>query len=244
MLTDKAARIGVLVSSFVVTAIGVGVMVGSSFGNPDVENREYWGARVLSPGPAVKGLPLIPVRVEADGTLSGVPTHLSWYRYCGHEDSPGTSYSFQGPNSFSYYTNREKVLRAKAEGVNLWWENSLGKAVRANDFPGLWKGAPVEWRSEGQRGEDVITAVVIRVDPMAYPDKVRSEFVRDGFVAVTTSVTHMCCVAGYEEQRSVAARYREGDGYPVIYDSCHDNRYNPRQVRSYELPALDPTGFP
>lgn len=67
---DGMAKAGLATTSLLV-AMALGVIVFSSMdpGVPTRDSREYVGARILAPGPATVGLPAIPVRVGADGSL-------------------------------------------------------------------------------------------------------------------------------------------------------------------------------
>ncbi|MBI2078011.1 MAG: hypothetical protein HYT80_06540 [Euryarchaeota archaeon] len=236
MSSDRSVRLCVVGSALVVAALGSAVMLNAPVDTVDRLGGEYWGLRVLAPGPAPMGLPVIPVDVRPDGTLVGRADYLPWYRYCGREAAPGLAEGYRGGSTFVYATRPEKVARAESQGIDLWWKEELGQTARAADFPGVWRGAPVHWRSQGQEGANVVTAVVIRVDPLAYPEPFRSEFVGDGFLAATTMDMHFCCTVGYEEHTSPRARLRDDPAHSLVFDSCHDSRYDPRSIKLYEGP--------
>jgi len=239
MPSDRSVRLAVIGSALLVAVLGSAVMLNAPVDVVEWSDGEYLGLRLLPPGPARAGLPVIPVEVRPDGTLVGRPDFLPWYRYCARENAPGLRDDYRGGNTFIFDTRPEKVERAEKSGIDLWWKDELGQTARATDFPGLWRGAPVQWRSQGQEGANVVTAVVIRVDPSAYPEPFRSEFVGDGFIAATTMDMHFCCTVGYEEHPSPRARFQDDPAHSLVFDSCHDSRYDPRAVKLYDGPPRE-----
>ena len=221
LLVAAAATLAVLVALF-------------SAGVPLVKNEStYWGARLLPPGPGANGLPLIPVRVNEAGLLEGVPTHLPWYNYC-NPGAPGLSPDFGGSNVFTYNVVPERVQAADSQGIETWYEELHDQAARPSHFTEDWQGAQVVWRSPSDSRVEQLRAILLRVDTSQYPENLRNEFMPDGFAAFNAGDTHFCCVVGYRENNS--PRAKADDGFDYIFDSCHDDRFDVRQIRKYDMP--------
>lgn len=201
-------------------------------------DHEYWGARVLPPGPASDGLPIVGVRVASDGTIAGIPSNLQWYAYNGRETSPGLSDDFEGDNTFRYAMRDEQLQHLRARNLSFWWEPFLGQPVRSSDFPPqAWEAAPAVWRSpDGAQDPQLIRVWVMRVDPSSYPEEVRSEFVDEGFLAFVAHDTHFGCLVGWRVSQSPLAVH---EGKSVLMDTCHQSRYDPREILRYELPPAE-----
>jgi hypothetical protein len=235
-------------------AFGAPNVVPLSYNPRKIPRFPYLGARVLPRSPAPQGIPLIPVTINKDGVLEGVPENklspikhnLDWYKYCSHEVAPGLTLDFTDDNKFYYYTNPEKVLVAKAQGLDPWYSGLLGQPLRPEHFKALGDGAPFRWRSEGQVGTNIVTGILIKVNP----EKVKSlpaGFVHDnkdgtGFIAVCSFCAHFCCVPGYLENNSPLTKGQSSDkgevgvNNTIIYCSCHDSRYDFMDVRKYTFP--------
>jgi hypothetical protein len=241
--TMKVAAGGAIVASLAPLAVSVNPI------QKPLVRFPYVGARILPPGPAPQGIPLIPVIVNADGVIEGVPENkksdvkhnLDWYKYCSHEKSPGLTLGFTQDNKFRYFALKEKFASAKAQGFNLWYENLLDQEVRADHFKNIGDGAPIRWRSEGQVQNNIVTGIIIKIDP----SKVKGApegFVWDnkdgtGFIAVVSFCAHFCCVPGYLENNSPkATEPGKGVNDTVIYCSCHDSRYDFMDIRKYTFP--------
>jgi hypothetical protein len=98
-------------------AAGFGIFKQSAIVRPStIRNIEYLGARVLTGSPAPRGLPYIPIRVNDDGVVEGIPWddrehYLDWYRYCSHENTPGLANpNFTDDNSLTYFMTEEKLI--------------------------------------------------------------------------------------------------------------------------------------
>lgn len=229
--TDGMAKAGLATTALLVaTALGSILFLSVSPDMPPREASAYYGARILAPGPATVGLPAIPVRVEDDGSLTGIPTNLGWYDYC-HTSPPGLRRDAPVSNRFVYDLDADRLSIAHTRGVELWFEPLLGREANRDDFTQDWQGAHVRWRSDGAGGVDVLPAILLKVGPGSnYPDAFTAEFAPHGFVAFLAPSTGYCCNAGYGLSPSSIARR---DGHPVIYETCHDSRWDPREVRSY-----------
>lgn len=203
----------------------------------------YLGARRLS-GPGPKGLPLIPIQVRPDGTLEGIPkggvpgyVHSTrWYAYCQHGAAPGVSPDYAGDNVLRYFQNPAKVASAERElGEPLWYAERLDQPMRASDFAQVGMGAPFRWRSEGQEQTNVLTGVVIKVDPGTVKGLVAESTISRGFVAFASSCTRDCCVAGWKESKIA----RDQGRFDKMFCTCSDTAYDPLDLRTYTLPADD-----
>ncbi|MBI2079062.1 MAG: hypothetical protein HYT80_11980 [Euryarchaeota archaeon] len=236
------------------------LVVPLSYNPRKIPRFPYVGARILPPGPAPQGIPLIPVTVNDNGELEGKPENpqsklrfgLDWYKYCSHEAAPGLELKFTDDNVMRYYTNPEKLTQARASGIELWYQNFLDQPMRADQFQKIGDGAPFRWRSEDQVGSNIVTGIVIKIDPSKIKSKSPEHiggFIHDnedgtGFIAICSFCAHFCCVPGWGEHSSVKTnadvgkKAMRGIGVAdhVIYCSCHDSRYDPMDIREYTFP--------
>jgi Rieske Fe-S protein len=125
--------------------------------------------------------------------------------------------------------------QAAAQRLGVWWRNKIGKEVKASDFPGPGDGALTSWRSQGNLDSNLVGALVIRVDPEAYEEPVRSQYVADGFLGAVALCGHLCCTPVY---RMGDDGYHAGHWDDVVCD-CHGSWYDPDEIREYTFP---PTG--
>src|SRR5687768_17039813 len=117
---DRIVRLAVLTAAILAAGAFLFVMIASPHVRLEPQDRAYWGARIIPPGPAPNGLPIIPVELDDAGTLSGIPTYLNWYRYNGYEDAPGLRSTYRGDDTFLYGINPERVAVAHAQGIDPW----------------------------------------------------------------------------------------------------------------------------
>lgn len=236
MESERLIRVTVLSMALIaVIAFGVAFVLPTAPSAIVAKDQDYLGARIIPPGPAPKGLPLIPVRVNDEGVLEGVPSHLGWYEYC-RPNAPGLSTDFRGANTFSYYLSPQQLHIAEMQMGGVWYGDSIGEAVRPENFTELWQGASVMWRTPTEYGpDDQLLAILVKVDPNVYPENIRDEFMPDGFAAFNAGDAHFCCVVGYQVNNSPRAKDDAGQDY--IFDSCHDSRYDIRDIRTYTVPA-------
>lgn len=203
------------------------------------EILKYFGAKKVD-GPAPRGVPIIPVQVNAEGFIEGKPTRLEWYQYCGHEGAPGLYESFTGDNVFRYFLTEEKIVAARAANLALWFEDKIGDPIRFSDLDEVGKGAAFRWRSEGQTGVDIITGIVIRVDPKKFKRRPDDELWDpvNNLVALSTYCTHFCCVPGFKES-NIALKL----GYwEKMLCTCHFSVYDPYNIVRYEFEHKIPGG--
>jgi Rieske Fe-S protein len=212
----------------------------------------YFGAKIVG-GPAPKGLPIIPVKVDADGNVTGDPSFapektesiLEWYKYCSHDEAPGLKPGFTDDNKFYYFQNPDKIHLAEAQGIEVWYKNKLDRPLNIKDFDGPGKGAPFKWRSEGQFDNNIITGIAIRIDPEKLDDDQRKaveaaeefiggSFIDQGIIAFCSFCAHFCCVPGYKESKE--ALNRGNDVWEAMFCTCHGSVYDPLDLTEYQFP--------
>lgn len=189
--------------------------------------------------PAGRGIPLLPVEVDDGGVVEGSPrllgrSVLDWYRYCGHRETPGLQPGYEPAT--------EALVYAEGERSDPWYGEKVGEPARVEHFDEPPTGAPVTWRSQGKEGKDVVTAVLLRLDP----DAVHAEGVEralvaqaglsEGFLAFVTFCTHYCCVPGWKHAPEQA---KVRDAWDDIFCTCCFSRFDPRTItaQEYVLPA-------
>ena len=144
-------------------------------------------------GPAPRGMPMIPVRIDGDGFLQGyfpeweeveeqgrtiqvareeiggIEYGAPWFQYCGVQTYPGLQ-----PDS-----DQDNYLRYAENPPYTWQEESVspGDRVNVEDFAdyetwgngigqaGIGKPAMTTWRSQGIGGEGTMPVQVLRVPP-------------------------------------------------------------------------------
>jgi Rieske Fe-S protein len=253
--------------SFVKACAGVGAggaLAAAGFGmfqpvsdvGVEIVNISYPGVRVLPGSPAPYGLPLIPLEITDDGYLRGRPdaaeNQLKWYKYCSHEQAPGTFPDDDAENVLRYDVSEDKI----AKGFDAWFVDNLDDQMHYSDFPKEppnedWQeypgvGAAARWRSEGVDPESKITAIVIRAPkellgfesqvPAPQAEEIRSGWFpehpddsEDIFMACCSFCTHFCCVPDFH-----TAELAKSSGYgETIFCTCHLSRYDPFQIDVY-----------
>lgn len=235
---------GCIYASVGVAAAGgaLGMALPLSVANKSAFTRvEYVGATLVS-GPAPQGVPLMPLAVDGNGDLSinpipeGVPGGvLNWYKYCAHERSAGLQPSFKAKDEFiRFFLTEEK----KATIVEGWYLDKLGKVVNVRDFDVVGKGAGFNWRSEGQSGKNIITGIIIKIDPSkmefknAQEQVVREQFIvptPDGqaLIAYSSFCKHFCCVPGWHESPLA----QSSGVWDKMFCTCHLSVYDPYLVK-------------
>lgn len=215
----------------------------------DVRDIDYVGIEALTGSPAPRGLPLIPVAVDDEGFVVGVPetqgeNHLDWYRHCGHESAPGLQPGGEADNRLYYFVNDEKIRSADPQVRQGWWYlPRLGEPMRASDWANqpFGTGAPVQWRSQGQSGDDIVTALVLKIDPDSVRGRAGNQLTRfmdmdHHLMAVSTYCTHLCCVPAYKEDPT-AKRLGFWD---MVFCTCHLSRFDPSRLQPYSFTMRAP----
>ncbi|HWG89285.1 MAG TPA: hypothetical protein VNZ52_00400 [Candidatus Thermoplasmatota archaeon] len=238
-------------------------------------------------GPAPRGIPWLPLRINDAGEIEGIPDwpaqagvsaltspNLDWYRYCGHENAPGllsqtvdgtTTFPYQGDNKLRYFVTEDKIL----QGFNPWYKDLIGDVMRADHFKDVYtgdagapdainSGAGGNWRSEGQAGANIVSVIIIKVDPkkLTFDDRVKEDVaaavrknVEDaqGLMAFIAFCTHFCCLPGWKEDKTARGAKGipgQGDGtsWDLIFCTCHLSRYNPINLTQSKFVLQEATG--
>lgn len=202
---------------------------------------EYIGATLVG-GPAPQGVPLMPLVADAKGDLSVNPAPegveggvLNWYKYCSHEKTTGLQTSFRSPDEYIRYFLTPEKMASIVEG---WYLDKLGRVANVADFAEVGRGAGFKWRSEGQTGKNIITGIIIKIDPkklefnQANEEVVRSQFLvptDDGnaLVAYSSFCKHFCCVPGWHESPLAQAQ----GVWDMMFCTCHLSVYDPYLIK-------------
>lgn len=224
-------------------ALGVGGAAGfgmfkqvADLGDYIVRRVDYWGASRSQKSPAPRGLALIPVRVDGEGFVAGVPDHLDWYRYCGHERSPALSdVGHTDDDVFRYSVSADKLHESENPEETYWYLDRLEQPVHADHFRDkpYGTGASVRWRSQGLRGDDVVTALVLKLDPEEIGFEELDSFLEPEhhLLAFITYCTHFCCVPGYQESPEA----RQKGQWDKIFCTCHGSVFDPTDITRYSF---------
>ena len=236
--TATAASVG-----FATSASGAGGGVTQFVG---IENTD---------GPAPRGMPMIPMEVNSDGTLSGIfPDTIedgvavtdiggtryssSWFQYCGVQTYPGVNPTSEQDNTFRVASgadasyswmgdlNAGDPLEVSSFDDYESWGNGIGKS-------GLGKPALGSWRSVDVSPQETMVVQVLRSpriqelrdDP---PDDVDADFFR----AATTEEGFMAWLNKCTHFccvpgfKSLAGSANFG-GEDKVYCQCHQSIYDP-----------------
>jgi Rieske Fe-S protein len=209
-----------------------------------VQFIDYFGARVLPGSPAPRGLPFIPVRVTDNGEVEGVPeangiNFLNVLRYCGYQAAPNLQPGFTDDNVFRYFLTEEKIHQAGDRAGDIWFFlDRIGDRVRAEHFAGrdYNTAAAVRWRSENVRPSDIVTMMILKLDPGQFDgphvDMVETFMQNDEhLIGMSAICTHFCCVPGYKETDLA----RQFNAWEMAFCTCHNSRWNPYEISSYNF---------
>lgn len=247
--------------SFVKASLGAGVLGAGAAaaygmgkplaltGGTQAVKVEFLGAKRVG-GPAPRGLPILPLELDSEGNIigqivetDGGLTNLDWYQYCGHEDAPGLQAEVNFPdNLVRYFITPDKI----AQGFNPWYADLVGNPMNVNDFPDVGFGAAGNWRSEGQTGAGIITAIVVNVgkdldnvggtgnkltfeDADQWADPVRAQVEETGLLGFVSFCSHFCCVPGWKEADKSLADSK--NAWDTLFCTCHFSVYDPAVLK-------------
>lgn len=181
-------------------------------------------------------LPMVPLRLNAQGELEAQPGGARAFDYCSRGDAPGLRPFYAGEEVLRYFATEERLQRSPEDGGRPWFAERLGEALRPEHFE-AGAGALAAWRSVGAQGKDILLAWVVRLnrtpelDPRLDTAQVRG-FLAGDFAAYTASSPWFCCVLTYQES-PLAERLGTWD---YLFDTCHFPTFDPYRVVPAELP--------
>jgi hypothetical protein len=236
----------------VVGAAGFGMFSQLSLpGDTVIRLVRYLGAKVQVGSPAPRGLPFIPVRANEEGFIEALPEHegtnyLDWLRYCGYQSAPNLQPGFTQDNVLRYFLTEEKIHLAGDRARELWWyHDRLGQELRAEHFRSLpyGTGASVRWRSENVAASEVVTMLVLKLNPEDYDGAVRTQLetfmdMEHHLIGVSATCTHFCCVPGYKETQ-LAEQF---NAWELIFCTCHNSRFDPLDITEYTFMLREKRG--
>ncbi|MFD1514734.1 ubiquinol-cytochrome c reductase iron-sulfur subunit [Halomarina rubra] len=182
--------LGASVLAGVGTAGGAAVTTATNPAGLGGGNIEFLGIELVE-GPAPRGMPLIPVEIGDDGTISGLwpeaeqrdvggrsvavaqtdvggtTYSTEWFQYCGIQDIPAIDPEADQDNTFRY--DESSPYDWQSEDV------TAGDPMNVADFEdynswgngigqaGLGKPATGTWRSDGVDSEETLPVQVLRI---------------------------------------------------------------------------------
>ncbi|WP_336363166.1 ubiquinol-cytochrome c reductase iron-sulfur subunit [Halalkalicoccus salilacus] len=204
-------------------------------------------------GPAPRGMPIIPVEIDDDGTIrgrwpevqeetiqgqteylaqeeiGGITYSSQWFQYCGKQTSPALLPQADQDNRFLSSAQSQYEWQSdleEDEPLNIEHFDDYKDWGNEIGEAGVGKPAAATWRSDGLEGGNVLNAIVMRsklVEEKAQDDEFLEAATQDGVFAYLNVCTHFCCVPGFKVSES-AERFEEGN---VIYCQCHASVYDP-----------------
>ncbi|KYH25721.1 rieske [2Fe-2S] domain protein [Halalkalicoccus paucihalophilus] len=204
-------------------------------------------------GPAPRGMPIIPVEIAEDGTISGrwpelveeqvqgqtiqlaqeeiggITYSSQWFQYCGKQTSPALLPAADLDNRFLSSGQSQYEWQSELEeGAPLNISDFEDYEEWSNDIgdAGVGKPAAATWRSEGLESGETLGVVVMRsplIEEAAQDDEFLQAATQDGVFAYLNVCTHFCCVPGYKVSET-AERVSDGN---TIYCQCHASVYDP-----------------
>ena len=204
-------------------------------------------------GPAPRGMPQIPIEIDADGFIKGVWPEIQtetiegveievaredlggmtysqeWFQYCGLESNNALDPSYESDNYF---------VTGADGGGGYEWQSDKGESERFNidefdDYAewgndigaaGVGKPGTAVWRSGDS--DNPLPVTILRsktIEELAQDDEWLQASTDQGVMAWLNKCTHFCCVPGYK-QADDAPRYGAAD---KVYCQCHQSVYDP-----------------
>ncbi|MFD1512180.1 ubiquinol-cytochrome c reductase iron-sulfur subunit [Halomarina rubra] len=261
---------------FVKGVVGAGALAGVATGAAaavgTATNRSGSGGGITTfkgientDGPAPRGMPIVPIEIASDGTISGVWPEVQevdqggqtiqvarqdiggvtysteWFQYCGVQTYEGIK-----PDA-----DQENVLKSAPSPPPAYeWQTEVyseGDALNVNDFEdyetygngigrsGLGKPAMATWRSDG--AENTIPVQVLR------SPRVEELAANDPFMEAATSQGVMAwldkcthfCCVPAFKGYEGSQTFGAGD---AVYCQCHQSIYDPFSIVEKQFVAL------
>jgi hypothetical protein len=204
------------------------LLAGCTSGPP----RPPWPGAAHAYGPPTTALPMLPLRVNAQGELEGVAQEMRAYDYCGHHNSTAMRADYRGEEVLRYAPGPDPE-----QANRTWYADRVGQPARLADFAGN-ATAMASWRGQGLRGSDLLVFVVGRLnrtpdlDPRLDADEVRSLMV-GGLAAFSAASPLGCCILQWRSPSAVAEvrGFRE-----QLFDTCRSVAFDPDRLVPAELP--------
>ncbi|MFH5798497.1 ubiquinol-cytochrome c reductase iron-sulfur subunit [Haladaptatus sp. CMAA 1911] len=249
------------------TLSGVGVGAGAALKtatSPSGEGggtTQYMAVENIA-GPAPRGMPQIPIKIDSEGYLKGqfpeakkvtqngketvvaemkiggMTYSPEWFQYCGVQTYKGVDPESDQDNYFRY-----------KEGASYEWQADVeaGGKVHVDDFDdyetwgngigksGLGKPGTVTWRSQDVDSSQTLTVQVLRSPLIEKKDNQWVNASTDkGFVAWLNKCTHFCCVPKFKGIAGSAKFNAQDD----VYCPCHQSVYDPFSLVKKSFVAL------
>ncbi|WP_369684809.1 ubiquinol-cytochrome c reductase iron-sulfur subunit [Halalkalicoccus sp. NIPERK01] len=208
-------------------------------------------------GPAPRGMPIIPVEIAEDGTISGrwpqvveeqvqgqteylaqedlggITYSSQWFQYCGKQTSPALLPQAEQDNRFlsSAQTQYQWQTEALSEGdpLNISHFDDYEEWGNEIGTEGAGKPAAATWRSDGLDGGDVLQVIVMR-SPLIEEAAQNDEFLEAATQDGVFAYLNVCthfCCVPGFKVSETAERFQDGN---VIYCQCHASVYDPFTV--------------
>ncbi|MFC6906261.1 ubiquinol-cytochrome c reductase iron-sulfur subunit [Halalkalicoccus tibetensis] len=207
-------------------------------------------------GPAPRGMPIIPVEIDDDGTISGrwpevqevevegqtefiaeeelggLTYSSQWYQYCGKQTSPALLPQAQQNNEFLSSPQSQYEWQGELgedEALNLDHFDDYEEWGNEIGDDGVGKPAAATWRSDGLDGGDVLEVIVIRstaIEEAAEEDEFLEAATEEGVFAFLNVCTHFCCIPGFKVSET-ADNIGAGDS---VFCQCHQSVYDPFSI--------------
>lgn len=207
-------------------------------------------------GPAPRGMPIIPVEIDDDGTISGrwpevqevevegqtefiaeeelggLTYSSQWYQYCGKQTSPALLPQAQQNNEFLSSPQSQYEWQGELgedEALNLDHFDDYEEWGNEIGDDGVGKPAAATWRSDGLDGGDVLEVIVIRSTQMeeaAEEDEFLEAATEEGVFAFLNVCTHFCCIPGFKVSET-ADNLGAGN---EVFCQCHQSLYDPFSI--------------
>ena len=237
------------VGSTGVTAVNTATPpTGSGGGVTEFMGIEHTG------GPAPRGMPLIPVEIEEDGTISGrwpelveeevegqteflaeeelggITYSSQWFQYCGKQTSPALLPQAQQDNTFvsspqaQYEWQTEEL--SEDDPLNLDHFEDYEEWGNEIGEDGVGKPAAATWRSDGLDGGDVLEVVVMR-SALVEEAAEDDEFLAEATQEGVFAYLNVCthfCCIPGFKVSETAQNIGAGD---EVFCQCHQSLYDP-----------------